>query len=146
MYSVIVGILMTSMGRHYVRLHEKDRDAQKVWRDYFNHMKTSSKAELDQEEFLTQLTCLRLSESNKSEAQQFIVQWLSKLRQYEEMLPTASHFDGTLKKTLLQNALTPVKEFMDIKHTETLDLARGRDKLDFEAYVKSSFQRGCPDQ
>ena len=25
---------------------------------------------------------------------------------------------------------------MDIKHQETLDLARGRDKLDFEAYVK----------
>ena len=87
-------------------------------------MKTSSKAELDQEEFLTQLTCLHLSESNKSEAQPFIVQWLSKLRQYEEMLPTESHFDSTLKKTLLQNALTPVKEFMDIKHQETLDLAR----------------------
>ena len=52
------------------------------------------------------------------------------------MLPTKSHFDSTLKKTLLQNALTPVKEFMDIKHQETLDLARGRDKLDFEAYVK----------
>ena len=31
MYSVFVSILMTNMGRHYVRLHEKDRNAQKVW-------------------------------------------------------------------------------------------------------------------
>ena len=41
MYDVWVNVLRTPMGKHYVRKNEGQRDAQAVWRDYANYLRSS---------------------------------------------------------------------------------------------------------
>ena len=61
MYDVFVTILQTLMGMHFVREQETTRNAQKVWIDYCTYMKSSTKAHLQLEDLMTELTSLRLT-------------------------------------------------------------------------------------
>ena len=55
MYDVWVNVLRTPMGKHYVRKNEGQRDAQAVWRDYANYMRSSTRADIEIEDLMTAL-------------------------------------------------------------------------------------------
>ena len=63
MYDVFATILQTTMGTHYVAVHEDDRDAQLVWKDYSTYMKTSTRTDMQIEELMSCLTSWRLSQN-----------------------------------------------------------------------------------
>ena len=135
MYDVWTTILKTPMGKHFVRQHEGTRDAQAVWRDYVNYMRSSTRADIEIEGLMTTLTSLRISPATKMTAQQFILEWLDKLRIYEDLTPMNAHFPDIMKKAMLQNALNGVKDFQDVKTAEQMEIAKGQGPMTYQAYI-----------
>ena len=135
MYDVWTTILKTPMGKHFVRQHEGTRDAQAVWRDYVNYMRSSTRADIEIEGLMTTLTSLRISPTTKMTAQQFILEWLDKLRIYEDLTPMNAHFPDIMKKAMLQNALNGLKDFQDVKTAEQMEIAKGQGPMTYQAYV-----------
>lgn len=135
MYDVWTTILKTPMGKHFVRQHESTRDAQAVWRDYMNYMRSSTRADIEIEGLMTTLTSLRISPTTKMTAQQFILDWLDKLRIYEDLTPMNAHFPDIMKKAMLQNALNGLKDFQDVKTSEQMEVAKGQGPMTYQAYV-----------
>ncbi len=135
MYDVWATILKTPMGKHYVRLHENTRDAHAVWRDYINYMRSSTRADIEIEDLMTSLTSLRITPSTRGSTQQFVLDWLDKLRIYEDLTPTSPHFPDIMKKAKLQNALNGLKIFRDVKTSEQLEVAKGQGPISYQAYA-----------
>ena len=135
MYDVWATILKTPMGKHYVRLHESTRDAQAVWRDLTTYMRSSTRADIEIEGLMTTLTSIRLTSATKGNTQQFVLDWLDKLRIYEDLTPPSAHFPEIMKKAMLQNALNGLKVFRDVKTSEQLEVAKGQGPLTYQAYI-----------
>ena len=135
MYDVFNTVLKTPMGKHYVRASESTRDAQQVWTSYMKYMRTSSRADSELEDLMSSLTSLRLTPSYKGTSLDFIVEWLDKLRQYEDMTPQSSHFPEPMKKAMLQNAVSNLKAFGDVKMAENIEIAKQRGPIPYSEYV-----------
>ena len=135
MYDVFNTVLKTPMGKHFVRNHENARDAQAVWKDYLHYMRTSTKADMQIEDLMTVLTSFRLTSTYRGTSQKFIVDWLDKIRQYEDLTPKSAHFPDVMRKAMLQNALNDVKAFVDVKVSEQMDIAKGRGPIPYDQYV-----------
>ena len=135
MYDVFATILQTTMGAHYVTVHEDNRDAQLVWKDYSTYMKTSTSADIQIEELMTSLTSLRLSQNYRGTTQKFLIDWLDQMMQFEKLTPLEAHFSPTQKKALLQNAVQEFKAFTQVKTQEQIEIARGHGPLLFNQYV-----------
>ena len=134
-YDVFISILETDRGKHYVRTYSTTKDAQAVWRDYTNYMSTSTKADLEIETLMAAITNMRLSPSYRGTTTKFVLEWLEKVRQYEEMTPTTAHFPPPMKKAMLQNAMNGMKVFADVKISEELDIAKGRKPIMYDEYA-----------
>ncbi len=126
MYNVWATILKTPMGKHYVRLHENTQDAQAVWRDYTTYMRSSTRADIEIEDLMTNLTSLCLTPGTKGSTQQFVLDWLDELCIHEDLTPNSAHFPDIMKKAMLQNALKGLKIFRDVKTAEQLEVAKGQ--------------------
>ena len=107
MYDVFTTILKTSMGRHYTRKHESTRDAQAVWSDYMQYMRTSSKADIELEDLMKAITSLCLTTTCQSTTENFIVEWLDKIKLYEDMTPINSHFPDCMNRSHNQVSTEP---------------------------------------
>ena len=125
MYDVFATILQTTMGAYFIAIHEDNRDAQAVWKDYSTHMKTSRRADMQIEELMSALTSLRLSQNYRGTTQKFLIDWLDKMMQYEKMTPLEAHFSQTVKKAMLQNAVQEFKVFKQVKTQEQIEIVRG---------------------
>jgi hypothetical protein len=55
-------------------------------------MRTSTKADMQIEDLMTVLTSFRLTSTYRGTSQKFIVNWLDKIRQYEDLTPKSAHF------------------------------------------------------
>lgn len=135
MFDVFTSILQTPMGKYIVRSHEETRDAQKVWSDYIKHMRTSTRADMEIEDLMTQLTSTRLSTSYTGTTQNFLIEWLDKMRKYEELTPRNSHFPETMKKAMLQNAVADFASFRNVKMTEQMEIAKGGGPIPYLQYI-----------
>ena len=135
MYDVFLTILQTPMGIHYVRQHEDTRNAQAVWREYEDYMRSSTRTQLQIEDLMTEITSTRLSPSYPGTSTDFIVKWFDKMRRYETLTSCAEHFSGAMKKKMLQNAVSDLKVFKDVKHAEMLSIAQGNPAMTYEQYV-----------
>jgi hypothetical protein len=135
MYDVWNTILKTAMGKHCVRQHEATRDAQAIWRDLVNFMRTSTRADIEIEDLMSSLTSLRVTPSYRGTTQQFILDWLDKLRLYEDLTPQNAHFPDIMKKSMLQNSVGTLKIFQDVKTSEQIDIAKGKGPIKYREYV-----------
>ena len=115
MYDVFVTILQTPMGTHFVREQEMTHNAQKVWIHYCTYMKSSTKAHLQLKDLMTELTSLRLTSEYSGTMMNFIVKWLNKMHLYESLTKTSEHFTPGMKKMMLQNAVSDIKIFKEVK-------------------------------
>ena len=55
-----------------------------------NHMRTSTKADIELEDLLTALTSFRISPNFRGNTESFLLNWLSKVRRYEELTPKST--------------------------------------------------------
>ena len=118
MFSVFNANLQTDMGKTIVRRHLAYTDAQAVWKELSEHMRTSSKGASEKRRLTQYVTNTVLDDNFKGTTEQFVLHFNEQFRQLEEISEADERFPPTVKLTLLQTA---VRSITDLRIVETLD-------------------------
>ena len=118
MFSVFNAYLQTVMGKTSVRRHLATTDAQAVWKELSEHMRTSSKGASEKRRLTQYVTSTVLDDNFKGTTEQFVLHFNEQFRQLEEISEDSERLPPTVKLTLLQTA---VRSINDPRIVETLD-------------------------
>ena len=117
-FSVFNANLQTDMGKTIVRRHLAYTDAQAVWKELSEHMRTSSKGASEKRRLTQFVTNTVLDDNFKGTTEQFVLHFNGQFRQLEEISEDDERLPPTVKLTLLQTA---VRSINDLRIVETLD-------------------------
>ena len=118
MFSVFNTNLQTDMGKTIVRRHLASTDAQAVWKELSEHMRTSSKGASEKRRLSQYVTNTVLDDNFKGTTEQFVLHFNEQFRQLEEISEDDERLPPSVKLTLLQTA---VRSINDLRIVETLD-------------------------
>ena len=118
MFSVFNTNLQTDMGKTIVRRHLASTDAQAVWKELSEHMRTSSKGASEKRRLTQYVTNTVLDDNFKGTTEQFVLHFNEQFRQLEEISEDDERLPLSVKLTLPQ---TPVRSINDLRIVETLD-------------------------
>ena len=118
MFSVFNANLQTDMGKTIVRRHLTNTDAQSVWRELSEHMRTSSKGASEKRRLTQNVTNTILDDNFKGTTEQFVLHFNEQFRQLNEISEDSEKLPPTVKHTLLQTA---VRSINDLRIVEALD-------------------------
>ena len=118
MFRVFNTNLQTDMGKTIVRRHLVSTDAQAVWKELSEHMKTSSKGASEKRRLTQYVTNTVLDDNFKGTTEQFVLHFNEQFRQLEEISEDDERLPPSVKLTLLQTA---VRSINDLRIVETLD-------------------------
>ena len=118
MFSVLDKHLLTDMGKTIVRKYVHTTDAQSVWKDFQEHMKSSSKGASEKRRLTQYVTNIVLDDNYKGTTEQIVLHFNEQFRQLEEISEESEHFPPQIKLQLLRNAVRPIN---DLRIVETLD-------------------------
>ena len=118
MFSVFNANLQTDMEKTIVRRHLAHTDAQSVWKELSEHMRTSSKGASEKRRLTQYVTNTVLDDNFKGTTEQFVLHFNKQFRQLEEISEDDERLPPTVKLTLLQTA---VRSINDLRIVETLD-------------------------
>ena len=93
-------------------------DAQAVWKEHSEHMKTSSKGASEKRRLTQYVTNTVLDDNFKGTTEQFVLHFNEQFRQLEEISEDDERLPPSVKLTLLQTA---VRSINDLRIVETLD-------------------------
>ena len=93
-------------------------DAQAVWKELSEHMKTSSKGASEKRRLTQYVTNTVLDDTFKGTTEQFVLHFNEQFRQLEEISEDDERLPPSVKLTLLQTA---VRSINDLRIVETLD-------------------------
>ena len=82
-YTVLDATLKTDMGKTIVRKHQYTGDAQRVWYEFTNYMKQSTRAKYSASKLLSWLTSTKYDKNWKGSASSFILYWVNQALQYD---------------------------------------------------------------
>ena len=85
MFSVLDKHLLTDMGKTIVRKYVHTTDAQSVWKDFQEHMKSSSKGASEKRRLTQYITNTVLDDNYKGTTEQFVLHFNEQFRQLEEI-------------------------------------------------------------
>ena len=111
MFSVLDKHLLTDMGKTIVRKYVHTTDAQSVWKDFQEHMKSSSKGASEKRRLTQYVTNTVLDDNYKGTTEQFVLHFNEQFRQLEEISEESEHFPPQIKLQLLPNAVRPINDF-----------------------------------
>ena len=106
------------MGKTIVRKYVHTTDAQSVWKEIQEHMKSSSKGASEKRRLTQYVTNTTLDDNYKGTTEQFVPHFNEQFRQLEEISDESEHFPPQIKLQLFQNAVRPIN---DLRIVETLD-------------------------
>ena len=118
MFSVFKTNLQTDMEKTIVRRHLATTDAQAVWKELSEHMKTSSKGASEKKRLTQYVTNSVLDDNFKGTTEQFVLHFNEQFRQLEEIAEDDERLPPSVKLTLLQTA---VRSINDLRIVEILD-------------------------
>ena len=118
MFSVFNANLQTDMGKTIVRRHLANTDAQAVWKELSEHMRTSSRGASEKRRLTQYVTNTVLDDNFKGTTEQLVLQFNEQFRQLDEISEDSEKLPPTVKLTLLQTA---VRSINDLRIVETLD-------------------------
>ena len=118
MFCVINADLQTDMGKTIVRSHLANTDAQSVWKELSEHMRTSSNGASEKRRLTQYVTNTVLDDNFKGTTEQFVLHFNEQFRQLDEISEDSEKLPPTVKLTLLQTA---VRSINDLRIVETLD-------------------------
>ena len=104
MFSVFNANLQTDMGKTIVRRHLANTDAQSIWKELSEHMRTSSKGASEKRRLTQYVTNTVLDDNFKGTTEQFVLHFNEKFRQLEEISEDSEKLPPTVKLTLLSGA------------------------------------------
>ena len=106
------------MGKSIVRRHLANTDAQSVWKELSEHMRTSSKGASEKRRLTQYVTNTVLDDNFKGTTEQFVLHFNEQFRQLDEISEDSEKLPSSVKLTLLQTA---VRSINDLRVVETLD-------------------------
>ena len=118
MFGLFNANLQTDMGKTIVRSHKANTDAQAVWKELSERMRTSSKGPSEKRRLTQYVTNTVLDDNFKVTTEQFVLHFNEQFRQLEEISEDDERLPPTVKLTLLQTA---VRSINDLRIVETLD-------------------------
>ena len=118
MFIVFNANLQTDMGKTIVRRHLANTDAQSVWKEFSEHMRTSSKGASEKRRLTQYVTNTVLDDNFKGTTEWFVLHFNEQFRQLDEISEDSEKLPPTVKLTLLQTA---VRSINDLRIVETLD-------------------------
>ena len=118
MFSVFNTNLQTDMGKTIVRRHLASTDAQAVWKELSEHMRTSSKGASEKRRPTQYVTNTVLDDNFIGTTEQFVLHFNEQFRQLEEISEDDERLPPSVKLTLLQTAVMSIN---DLRIVETLD-------------------------
>ena len=118
MFSVFNANFQTDMGKTIVTRHLATTDAQAVWKELSEHMRTSSKGASEKRRLTQYVTNTVLDHNFKGTTEQFVLHFNEQFRQLEEISEDSEKLPPTVKLTLLQTA---VRSINDLRIVETSD-------------------------
>ena len=118
MFSVFNANLQTDMGKTIVRRHLANSDAQAVWKELSEHMRTSSEGASEKRRLTQYATNTVLDDNFKGTTEQFVLHFNEQVRQLEEISKDSEKLPPTVNLTILQTA---VRSIHDLRFVETLD-------------------------
>ena len=110
MFSVFDANLQTDMGKTIVRIHLANTDAQSVWKELSEHMRTSSKGASEKRRLTQYVTNTALDDNFKGTTEQFVLHFNVQFRQLEEISEDSEKLPPTVKLTLLQTAVRSIND------------------------------------
>ena len=110
--------LQTDMGKTIVRRHLANTDAQSVWKELSEHMRTSSKGASEKRRLTQYVTNTVLDDNFKGPTEQFVLHFNEQFRQLDEISEDSEKLPPSVKLTLPQTA---VRSINDLRIVETLD-------------------------
>ena len=135
MCSAFDTVLLTDKGKAIVREHEDDFDAQSVYNKLKEYCTKSTKASLEASKLLSYITSARIDSSSwKGSTEGFILHWQEQVRLYESLAP-ADKFKDTQKRTMLENAVAPVKALRAVKDQADQLKTHLKKDLDYKEYI-----------
>ena len=117
-FSVFNANLQTDMGRTIVRRHLANTDAQSVWKELSEHMRTSSKGASEKRRLTEYVANTVLDDNFKGTTEQFVLHFNEQFRQLDEISEDSEKLPPTVKLTLLQTAARGIN---DLRIVKTLD-------------------------
>ena len=117
MFSVFNANLPTDMGKTIVRRHLANNDAQSVWKELSEHMRTSSKGASEKRRLAQYVTNTVLDDNFKGTTEQFFLHFNEQFRQLDNIAEDSEKLPSTVNLTLLQTA---VRSINDLRIVETL--------------------------
>ena len=118
MFTVFNANLQTDIGKTIVRRHLANTDAQSVWKELSEHMRTFSKGASEKRRLTQYVTNTVLDDNFKGTAELFVLDFNEQFRQLDEISEDSEKLPPTVKLTLMQ---TPVRSINDLRIVETLD-------------------------
>ena len=97
MFSAFNANLQTDMGKTIVRRHLAYTDAQAVWKELSEHMRTSSKGVSEKRRLTQYVTNTVLDDNFKGTTEQFVLRFNEEFRELEKI----SENDGRLPPTVM---------------------------------------------
>jgi hypothetical protein len=121
MYAVLETILRTDRGKAFIREHENDFDAQRVYGKTLAYHRTSTKAQIQSSDNLTYITSAKLGGNDwQGTTEGFILHWQNQVRMHERMVNANDRLTDTVLKTLLENAVHPIADLRQVKDNAAL--------------------------
>ena len=99
MFSVFNANLQTEMGKTIVRKHLANTDAQSVWKELSEHMRTSSKGASEKRRLTQYVTNTVLDDNFKGTTEQFVLRFNEQFRQLDEISEDSEMLPPTVKLT-----------------------------------------------
>ena len=118
MLSVFNTNLQTDMGKTIVRRHLASTDAQAVWKELIEHMRTSSKGASEKRRLTQYVTNTVLDDNFKGTTEQFVLHFNEQFRQLEEISEDDERLPPTVKLTLLQTAVRSINDLRIVEHLD----------------------------
>ena len=118
MFSVFNANFQTDMGKTIVRRHLANTDAQAVWKELREHMRTSSKGASEKRRLTQYVSNTVLDDNFKGTTEQFVLHFNEQFQQLEEISEDSEKLPPTVKLTPLQTA---VRSINNLRNVETLD-------------------------
>ena len=110
MFSVFNANLQTDMGKTIVRRHLASTDAQAVWKELSEHMRTSSKGASEKRRLTQYVTNTVLDDNFKGTTEQFVLHFNEQFMQLEKISEDDDRLPPTVKHTLLQTAVRSIND------------------------------------
>ena len=128
--------LQTDTGKHLVRKHELDYDAQTILRKLTIHAKISTQATIETSKLLNYIASVCLHKKSwKGTYYSFILHWCDKVRLYKDLIPVDNNFTDNFKMAMLQNTVAGIPALNSVKTQESHDRVRGSKPFTYDAYL-----------